>query len=219
MKTKFLLIMMIACIEQAYSQAPHTIRPHHPAHQLQRLTKIQGKVMNLVTNDDYIFDGFYLQTETQSLLVKFPPHMGTRLVPLLKKEPSIAVNGILEYPLFGGTEFRMVSLQINGTTIYDVPPSNPPTPLSEPFAEGSGKIIDAMRDRSGNINGFVLDSKVILRMPPHIASQISYQVNSGVLVTYTGLQKSLRDGEVQAENYKIVHCRTINLNGQEYFVR
>jgi hypothetical protein len=169
-------------------------------------------------NDDFVYDGFYMLNGSDSMLVKFPAHLGNQVMSAVKLGSTISVNGLLHYPPFGGKEIRMVSLIVNGSTIYDIPPTNPPTPPLETFVSGSGKIITQQTNREGRPIGFILDSKTILRIPPHLGYQLSGLLQNGTTVTYTGMKKQAQDGEVSSADYTIIHCRTININGQEYMM-
>lgn len=195
-------------------QPPHPPRDEH----LQPVSQFQGSVVKMSTNDDYVYDGFYMLNGSDSLLVKFPPHLGNQIAPLVKNGANVTVSGTLNYPSFGGKEIRMVSLTANGNTIYDAPPSRAPVLPAETFVKGSGKISATQTDREGRLNGFILDNKTILHIPPQVAAQIDAMAKTGAGIDYTGMQKTAKQGEVMAADYTIVHCNTITVNGQQYAV-
>jgi len=186
---------------------------------LQPVATFQGTVTRLSANDDYIYDGFYLQTAQDSMLVKFPGHLGAQIASLVKAGSTVTVNGTLEYPHFGGKEVRMVSLIIEGQTVYDTPPAAAATRPADNFVNGNGKIVGTQMDREGRMNGLLLDNSTILRIPPGIAGQLTGLAKDGSLVGYSGMQKTPQTGEVSAGNVKIVHCNTISINGQQFLVR
>ena len=73
----------------AQPPAPGPGGPPHPGPRgaagfLQPLTTFQGRVSRLSMNDDFIYDGFYLLIAGDSQLVKFPVHLGSQVVPLVK---------------------------------------------------------------------------------------------------------------------------------------
>jgi hypothetical protein len=193
--------------------------PRGPGAALQPVSVFQGRVTRLSANDDYIYDGFYLQTAQDSVLVKFPGHQGAQITPLVKAGSAVTVNGILEYPPFGGKEVRMVSLTINGQTIYDTPPAAPPAPPSDTFVNGNGKVVGTQTDREGRMNGLLLDNRTVLRIPPDIAGQLVDLARNDSQVAWSGMQKTPQSGEVAANDIKIVHCTTISINGQQFLVR
>jgi hypothetical protein len=212
------LIMTATISTTAYAQPPAPPQPLG-RDQLQQVATFNGNVKGLAANDDYVYDGFYMQAGQDSLLVKFPPHMGTQITNAVKSGKQITVNGTLGYPPFGGKEVRMVSIIINGQIIYDAPPANPPTPPADNFVRGNGKLTGTQTDREGRVNGLVLDNKTILRVPPHIAYQLADIAKNGSAVEYSGMQKQPGQGEVIANDLKIVQCNTISINGQQYLVQ
>lgn len=197
------------------------IRPPHPprGEQLQPVSQFQGRVVKISVNDDYVYDGFYMLTGSDSVLVKFPPHLGSQITSSIKNGSSVTVNGVMNYSPFGEKEIKMVSINANGQTIYDAPPAATPIAVSEKFINGSGTISNTQTDREGRINGFILNDNAILRIPPDVIYQLSVTAKTGATIDYTGTLKQLQTGEVAAGNYKIVHCNTIKINGQQYLVR
>jgi hypothetical protein len=190
-----------------------------PGGALQPVTAFQGRVMRMSVNDDYVYDGFYLQTAQDSMLVKFPAHLGSQITSLVKVGSTVTVNGTLDTPPAGNKEIRMVSLVSKGQTLYDSPPAAPATPPTENFVNGNGKVVGTQMDREGRMNGLVLDNKTILRIPPGTAGQLAGLTKDGVQVGYSGMQKTPREGEVASNDRKIVHCNTISINGQQFLVR
>jgi hypothetical protein len=193
--------------------------PGAPGPALQLVTAFQGRVTRLSANDDYICDGFYLQTAQDSMLVKFPGHLGTQITSLLKAGSTLTVNGTLTYPPLGGKEIRMVSLSVNGQTIYDSPPAAPATAPADNFVNGNGKVVGTQIDREGRMNGLLLDNSTVLRIPPGIAGQLTGLAKNGSQVSYSGMQMMPRPGEVVMGDRKVVHCNTISVSGQQFLVR
>lgn len=44
-------------------------------------------------------------------------------------------------------------------------------------------------------------------------------VKAGSVIGYTGVEKTLKEGQVQVSNYKIVRCQTISVNGTQYMIK
>jgi hypothetical protein len=138
--TGVMLTMALLASVDMYAQGPPgpKLRRPGPGGALQPVTAFQGTVTRLSANDDDIYDGFYLRTAQDSMLVKFPAHLGAQITSLTKTGSTVTVNGTLEYPPFGGKEVRMVSLAIKGQTIYDTPPAAPVTPPADNPAHSAG---------------------------------------------------------------------------------
>ncbi len=221
MKSKFLATAVATVLLATFANTSQAQPGKHHGRGFEQVTVYNGKIGELSYNDDYVYDGFYLQVNDQNLFVKFPPHLGSQIVPVLKKGSNVTVNGVIHYPRHGGQEIKMVSMVVNGTTIYDTPPMKPRGRgfRNEEFVSGSGKITQLQVSKSGSLRGFVLDNKTILRVPPHNAYQLGQLVSVGATVSYTGGVKSKHEGEVAHDNYTIVHCNTITIDGTQYLVR
>lgn len=197
---------------------PHHHRGHGPAGrgQPQQITSYNGSVSEWSYNDDFVYDGLYLKTGESTLLVKFPPHLGQQIRSLGN---SITVNGVLRYTPEGRQELKMVSISGKGRTIYDQKPVPHTTLPKEVFVNGSGKVSQIQINKKGDACGYILDNGVALRIPPHAILQLSEMVQVGSAIDYTGVEKELKDGQVQAQKYKIVRCQTISVNGAQYMVK
>ncbi len=186
---------------------------------LQQVNAYNGQVGEWTTNDDFIYDGFYLQSTQGKFLVKFPAHMGDQLLKTIKKGNAVTVNGVEEINPAGEREIRLVNLIANGKTIVDAPPATLPDPSAETQTSGSGKITAFQKNREGEVNGYILDEKIILRVPPHVNRQLDTLIAKGSAVSYSGIKKSATNGEASSGNYTIIHCQTITVNGTQYMIR
>jgi len=193
--------------------------PPPQAQQLQEVTKLSGKVVKMTTNDDYVYDGFCILNGSDSMFVKFPPHLGSQITKAASVGNNVTVNGVANVSPSGQKEIRMVSITAGGQTITDTPPSMPVTPVAETSLSGSGKVSNMQTNREGRVSGLMLNNNIILKIPPHVADQLSGMLQTGASVSYTGNKKTVRNGEVSSGNYTIIHCITITVNGKEYLVR
>ena len=189
-----------------------------PAETLQTVTAYQGKVVRLVTNDDFVYDGFYMLSNNDNLLVRFPPHLGMQITDAVKQGSTVTVNGVYNVAPMGEKEVRMVTINANGKTIVDAAPPAPQTQPVETYVSGNGTITQLQTNREGEVSGAIIDDKIILRMPPHVARQLNNVLRNNTKVLYTGMKKQGSNGEATTGNYAIVHCKTITLNGQQYLV-
>jgi len=227
MKSKFvsaavaILFATVTCQCVAQPEPPQRLLrkpgpPEAAAPSLQQVTTFTGTVNEWINNDDYVYDGFYLQTTAGKLLVKFAPHMGAQIVKAIKTGNTVSVNGTSSVNPEGIREIHMVTIMANGQTITDVPPAAPIAPEDAGAINGKGKITGLRLDKEGRVNGFVVDSKIILKTPPHIAAQLNALLTTGSDISFTGIKKQGNNGEAMADNYSIVHCQTITINGTQY---
>ncbi len=193
--------------------------PAPPEQGLRSLSSVQGKVVKLTANDDFTFNGFYLLVGNDSLVVKFPAHMGSQIMPVAKTGSLVSVSGVMENPPFANKELRMVTLTSGDKTITETFPGTPPVAVQETGVSGDGKIKSLQTNQEGLVTGIFVDSKTVLRLPPHAGSQLGTSIGKGAAISYTGSQKSKVQGEVQLEDYRIIRCNTLTLNGQQYLVK
>ncbi|MDR2039894.1 MAG: hypothetical protein LBQ60_18385 [Bacteroidales bacterium] len=215
MKKFVMLSMLVAILMGLLVQLQAQPAPKGPGRGLEQVATISGKVSEWTYNDDFIYDGLYLQTDQEKIFVKFPPHLGTQMRSAGEK---LIVNGVFRYTPEGKQELKMVSIEGNGWTVYDQKPL-PHTPSRETSINGTAKVSQLQLNKRGDVSGYILENGTILRIPPHVAAQLSQMVQTGSEIGYTGVEKTLKDGEVQVQNYKIVRCQTISINGTQYLVK
>ncbi len=193
--------------------------PPPPAPALEPVKEYTGKVVRLIANDEYVYDGFYLLSGSDSLPVHFAPLLGSQVTTVLKTGATATVSGTAHPRPLGGQEIRMMSATSNGRTIRDTAAALPPAPVNENFTSGNGKITALQSDPEGHLKGLVVDSKTILRFAPGTAAQLATLAQNGAPITFTGMLKPALTGEATAGNYAVVRCKTVTLNGQQYLIQ
>ena len=193
---------------------PGMERPRPEA--IKEITTISGTVSKLATNDDFVYDGFYVSTSNGDILVKFPPHLGSQITALAKDGNQVTVKGVADVTPTGEKNFRLNSITVGGKTIEDVPPVAPTTPPQEVAVSESGTISELQKNKEGDAVVGLFVNNTIVKMPPHIYQQLGQSLVKGAKISYSGFKKPENNGEVAAKNYKIVHARTISVNGKEY---
>ena len=184
--------------------------------QIKETTTVNGTIDEWVYNDDFEYDGLYLRAENSKILVKFPPHLAQQARALGNR---ISVNGVLGYNREGIQELKMTSMSGNGQVVYDQKPTPDYNYTQEPFINDRGRVAQIQINKRGDVVGYILDNNTILRIPPHIARQLSQLVQVGSVIEYSGIEKALKKGHVRVFNYKIIRCQTILINGTQYVVR
>lgn len=204
-----------------HQPGPDRLNPRQFHRGLTSLTTLSGTVSQWSTNDDDILDGFSFTSSTNSsIAVKFPTHLGQQIQKSVKPGSSISVTGFTETTREGESRFRMTSLTAGKTTIVDTPPAAPTTPPSAPtLTTVTGKIADYRLGRDGRVNGMVLDDKTIIRIPPHVAYQLTNLAKKGSTITVQGYAKPLREGQVQLDKTTILNASVLSINGQQYLIR
>lgn len=209
---------------------PDRTRPDPKRSGLTSLTTLSGTVGEWTSNDDYILDGFTLsasagQAGSAPTTVKFPPHLGQQVQKAIKPGSAVSVTGYAENTPQGESRFRLVSLTAGKTTVADAPrtggskPRRNQTDDTPALVTATGKIADYQISRNGRVSGLILDNKTIVRVPPHVAGQLSNLATKGQTITVQGYPKEVRDGQVQLQKTQILRASVLTINGQQYLVR
>ena len=178
-----------------------------------------GKVVSLSNNDDYIYDGFYLQTSNEKYLVKFPTKKGRILTTAFKTDTNITVIGFAGLTPQGEKDIKLVGIKANGINIYDSLPIIKVVAQKDEYIKDSAKIIEFQRDNKGKIKGYILDNKTILHLPKHVRKDLHKLLVIGTNITYTGITQVLKRGEIAVVNFNIINCKTITINKIQYLIK
>lgn len=174
-----------------------------------------GVVTRWTFNDDFIYDGFYLHNGQTTYYVKLSRYLGKQVRDL---DDTITVNGVLKTSS-KRMEIRMVNIQGKGQTVYDVKPAAGTTSSGEQFENGKAKITELYKNKKGEVYGFCLDNNTFLKVPSSLTRRLPQLEQTGIKIEYTGTVRPLKEGEAAVNNYKIVRCQTVSLEGTQYLVR
>lgn len=183
------------------------------------LTTLSGTVGQLTANDDGILNGFTLNANATTLPVRFGTHLGQQVEAALKSGSRVTVMGYNKVSPQGETLFQLVKLDAGKTQLVDAPPAisqTPPTPTKQTI---SGKVTDFQLDREGRANGLVLTDGTVVKMPPHVAGQLTTLAPKGSAVTVDGYVQPLGDGQVQLQKHTIVRASVLTVGGQSYLIQ
>lgn len=183
---------------------------------LKEITTLTGTVSKMSANDDFVYDGFYLNGNGGQILVKFPPHLGSQVKAMAGQGSQISIKGFEDTAPNGEKSFRMKSITVNGKTVADTPPAVPQTPPQEVAATGSGTVTELQKNKEGNAVVGIFVDDTLLKVPPHLYEQLEKSVQKGAKISYTGFRKPENSGEVAEKKINIVRAKTISVNGKEY---
>lgn len=195
--------------------------PDGREHGLTSLSTVTGTVGELTGNDDFILNGFTLSVNSApAMMVQFPAHLGQQVQKAVKAGSTVSVTGFSDKSPDGDTRFHMTSLTAGKTTVVDAPPAMPATPPAAPtLTTTTGKITDYKLDRKGRVMGLEINDNTIIRIPPHIAYQLTNLAKKGTEITVQGYANQPREGQVQLQKVNILRASVLTINGQQYLVR
>ncbi|AMP99269.1 hypothetical protein AY601_2375 [Pedobacter cryoconitis] len=184
-----------------------------------KLTTIKGTVVNPVANERFEYNGLLIKTNSGTMTVMFPPHLGEQILAKAKNGSVITITGFERTNPEGKKEFHLVSLDANGSIIADAPPVAPRAPAAQEQKNITATIKELNYSLRKDVNGFTLSSGESVNIPSHIARQLSSQLKAGEKVTVNGFLEPKRPGVVYSRNIAIIRPQTLTINGQAYLVR
>ena len=212
--TLIVLLMAIGFNTYAQTKNPSQKKEKETLHQ----TKVvSGNVTDwLVSSNENVVNGFYLQTNNDKLMVMFPIHMGNELRQEIIIGNAITVNGLETKDTLGVTKINMVSATIEGKTIKITAPFLPGTMPAPEMINGTAKIRELQKNINGKISGYILDNKTILRVTSNISNELTRMLVAGTTISYIGIKSDAGSGEDAWSTYTIILCQSIIINNKQF---
>jgi len=190
-----------------------------PVKKIEKALVVSGQIVGWVSNDDFVYDGFNLQTTNGIFLVKFPTNKGVQLTSAVQIGNTITVNGFEIISKQGEKGIKPIGVTFNGKNVFDSIPLSPTVAQVKENISSNGKIVELQKDKQGKLKGLILDNKIILRVPKSFSEQFVKEAVVGKIVSFAGVKQILRNGEVAAVSYTIIRCKTITINGKQYLTK
>jgi len=191
-----------------------TVKPH-----LEPISLVIGQPTAWVNNENFVYDGFYVQTVSDRVLIKFPVNMGNKIRAAVRIGVIVNVSGVITTNLIGDKEMKLVKLNTDKEAIYTNKTNPKQSKAKQTIVKSEGKITQIQIDKEGKINGYILENKLILRVPITVGEQLRNIVIEGSTISYTGVNRVIAEGEVSSKLYDVVICKTITVNGNEFLVK
>ena len=184
---------------------------------IEEVFSFSGKIIQWHSNEDLIYDGFYLLTEDDTCLVRFEKTLGSRIRSI---GHDVSLRGNIVKCSEDIKVINLVNIKGEGDIIYSNGSYNGFFFRSNPvdFQKGEGKIKEFVYSKKQNIVGYILENDVILHVSTYATEQLSDSIQIGTTIEYTGIERKIKDGEVAVGNYKNIHCQSITINGKQYLV-
>ena len=212
------ILFIISLFLVVNAQSKHPAKKVNKIH-LQPISLIIGQPTAWINNEDFVYDGFYIQSVSDRILVKFPTYMGTKIRAAIRIGIIVNVSGVLTTNLIGDKEMKLVKLTTDNEVIYNNKPIVNPSKVKPSIVKDEGKITQVQIDKEGKIKGYILDDKKILRVPIVVGEQLRNIISEGSIISYVGVNRVIADGEVSSRLYDVVICKTITVNGKEFLVK
>ena len=212
------ILLMVSLFLVVNAQPKRSTKKVNKIH-LQPISLVMGQPTAWVNNENFVYDGFYIQSVSDRVLVKFPTYMGTKIRASVRIGIIVNVSGVVTTNLIGDKEMKLVKLTTDNEVIYNSQPKLKPSKSKPTIVKDEGKITQIQIDKAGKINGYILDDKRILRVPIKVGEQLRNIVSEGSTISYVGVNRIIAEGEVSSKLYDVVICKTITINGKEFLVK
>jgi len=185
----------------------------------QALTDYRGTLTEYLAGDDQVYDAFTLKTSSGSETVRFPRHLGQRLMAAAKAGNTVTVTGFRDTDPQGRVALHLVSVTAGSQIISNTPPTPPTTPPTEESTTAQGIVQRLAQDPHGRTNALVLNNGTIVHISPDAAAQLSEKLKVGATVAASGTLRPTVPGEVTAKPVRVVRAQTLTLDGVQFLVR
>ena len=147
-----------------------------------QLPETKGTVKQYTLTPRGDVDGLILNDGTE---VKLPPHLTAQIVFAVKPGDAVTVRGLRAraLPL---VDAASVTNFVTGATVTDNgPPDGPGRTVTETTI--SGRIAATLHGKRGEVNGALLDTGPMLRLPPPEAERLQSLLQPGQTVAVRGI--------------------------------
>jgi hypothetical protein len=158
---------------------------------------ISGKISRFVTNPEGDVDGFIL---ADGALVRFPPHMSSQLVALVRRDDFVRIAGSRDGT--GNFNAQQITNDRTGQQLSDQPP---PADVSRvpPALRGAGlvklsvngTVMRVTTAPRGEPDGVILKDGTTIKMPPPVAQQFTNLLRPDAVVAARGYGTRNQYGE------------------------
>jgi len=156
-----------------------------------------GSISRFVINPEGDVDGFILG---DGALVRFPPHMSSRLVALVHRGDAVRIVGLRDGA--GNVSAQQITNERTGQTLIDQPPPVD-APRAPPALRGAGlvrlnvegTVMRITTAPQGERDGVILKDGTIIKMPPPVAQQFTSLLRPNALVAARGYGTRNQYGE------------------------
>jgi hypothetical protein len=172
-------------------------QPNQPIYDPAQLPETQGKVAQYSLTPRGEADGLILDDGTE---VYFPPHLSSELVFAVRPGDTVTIHGLKARVLPVVLAMSITNDATHQTVIAQG--LHGPAEPTQPMAEVTGQIKEALHSPRGEVNGVLLTDGTEVRLPPPDAQKLGD-------ILAAGKQLVVRGSEVSGPLGKLVMAREI----------
>ena len=183
MRTRYWLLAATLCAGAAGAAFAQDAKIAMATYDPSQLPAIQGKVAEYSLTPRGDVDGLILDDGTE---VHLPPHLGTQLVYAVKPGDAVTIRG-LKARAIPMVQAMSIKNDATGNAVTDTGAGGPPGPGGAQQAlSDTGRIKAQLHGPRGDMNGALLESGTIIRMPPPEAQRLAAMLTVGAPLSVQG---------------------------------
>ena len=167
-----------------------------------------GTIAEYTINPMGDYDGFTLADETQ---VEVPQLDAVKVKDLFAVGSAVTVVGFQHPSRDGGTEIKAKTISSGSQSYTFEKPATPPTPPAREVVTQTSTIASLSLNDNGDLDGFTLADKSLVRVPPHESDALKDKLTVGASVEVVG------DKHVGTSGLTVIRAESLKVNGETVF--
>ena len=181
----------------------------------EQLRQIEGRIMELLFDDDYICRGFILQQDQMALALRIDPRWGRQIRELREGREKVTAY----YPLYaqGNGYYRLLALK-DSTGSRLLTASDRKYPSAQREISISGKLNGFRYNPEGYITGLQMKDNIVVEVNQVMREQIAHLFTIGDQLEVNGLEQVMPQGYVRSRALTVIAPKAITINGIRYLL-
>lgn len=167
-----------------------------------------GTIAEYTINPMGDYDGFTLADETQ---VEVPQPDAVKVKDLFAVGSTVTVVGFQHPSRDGGTEIKARTISGGGASYTAEKPTTPPARPAREVVTQTSTIASLSLNENGDLDGFTLADKSLVRVPPHESDTLKDKLTVGASVEVVG---DKHDG---TSGLTVIRAESLKVNGETVF--
>jgi hypothetical protein len=167
-----------------------------------------GTIAEYTINPMGDYDGFALADKTQ---IEVPLFDAVKVKDMFAVGSAVTVVGYQRTGRDGGTEIQAKTITSGSKSYTAEKPATPPTPAAREVVTQTSTIASLSLNDNGDLDGFALADKSLVRVPPHESATLKAKLTVGASVEVVG------DKRVGTSGLTVIRAESIKVNGETVF--
>ncbi len=167
-----------------------------------------GTIAEYTINPMGDYDGFALADKTE---VNVPPPDAVKVKDMFAVGSAVTVVGLQHPGRDGETKIKAKTITSGSQSYTFEKPATPPTPPAREVVTQTSTIASLSLNDNGDLDGFTLADKSLVRVPPHESDALTAKLTVGASVEVIG------DKHVGTSGLTVIRAKSLKVNGESVF--